>query len=58
MNYENCGKRLFDFICATVGFAIISPFLVLAAILIKLDSKGPVFSFNRGWEKMERFSGL
>jgi len=47
MNYENCGKRLFDFICATVGFAIISPFLVLVAILIKLDSKGPVFFFQQ-----------
>ena len=47
MNYENCGKRLFDFIYATVGFAIISPFLVLVAILIKLDSKGPVFFFQQ-----------
>ena len=47
MNYKNCGKRLFDFICATVGFAIICPFLVLVAILIKLDSKGPVFFFQQ-----------
>ena len=47
MSYENCGKRLFDLISATVGFAIISPFLVLVAILIKLDSKGPVFFFQQ-----------
>ena len=47
MNYENCGKRVFDFTAATVGFAIISPFLVLVAILIKLDSKGPLFFFQQ-----------
>ncbi len=46
MNYEGLGKRLFDFICATIGFILVSPLLVLVAIFIKLDSKGPVFFFQ------------
>jgi lipopolysaccharide/colanic/teichoic acid biosynthesis glycosyltransferase len=36
-------KRLFDIICSSIGLIVISPFLFLGAILIKLDSKGPVF---------------
>jgi lipopolysaccharide/colanic/teichoic acid biosynthesis glycosyltransferase len=36
-------KRLFDFTLALFGLIIIGPFLLLIVILIKLDSKGPVF---------------
>ena len=36
-------KRLFDIIFSFLGLIIFSPLLVLIAILIKLDSKGPVF---------------
>ncbi|OGZ18930.1 MAG: hypothetical protein A2175_02245 [Candidatus Nealsonbacteria bacterium RBG_13_42_11] len=36
-------KRLFDFIFSLIGLIIVSPFLILIAILIKLDSQGPVF---------------
>ncbi|MGB9743315.1 MAG: sugar transferase [Minisyncoccales bacterium] len=36
-------KRLFDIIFSFFGLILISPLLGLIAILIKLDSKGPVF---------------
>ena len=36
-------KRLFDIKFSFVGILILSPLLLLIAILIKLDSKGPVF---------------
>ncbi len=36
-------KRSSDFILALVGLLLFSPFFFLLAILIKLDSKGPVF---------------
>ena len=36
-------KRTFDVIGATIGLALLSPVLLAAAILIKLDSRGPVF---------------
>jgi lipopolysaccharide/colanic/teichoic acid biosynthesis glycosyltransferase len=36
-------KRLFDIISSLVGLIFISPILLVVPILIKLDSKGPVF---------------
>ena len=36
-------KRLFDVVFSLFGLLIILPLLVLIAILIKIDSKGPVF---------------
>ena len=36
-------KRLFDIIFSFLGLILISPILLIIAILIKLDSKGPVF---------------
>lgn len=35
-------KRTIDFIIAGVALIVLSPFLLVTAILIKLDSKGPV----------------
>lgn len=35
-------KRTLDFIIAGVALIVLSPFLLITAILIKLDSKGPV----------------
>ena len=35
-------KRLCDFIIAGVALIVLSPFLLITAILIKLDSKGPI----------------
>lgn len=36
-------KRILDIILATVGLIILLPFFLLIGILIKLDSKGPIF---------------
>lgn len=35
-------KRLFDILIAGIALIILSPFLLITAILIKLDSKGPI----------------
>lgn len=35
-------KRLFDFSVALIGLIVLFPFLLIIAILIKLDSKGPI----------------
>lgn len=35
-------KRFFDFIIAGVALIVLSPFFLITAILIKIDSKGPV----------------
>jgi len=37
------GKRLFDAIASLVALAVLSPFFLVIAALIKLDSPGPVF---------------
>ncbi len=36
-------KRLFDIVASGLGLIVLSPFFVILAIWIKLDSKGPVF---------------
>lgn len=36
-------KRAFDIICSILGLLILSPILLIAAILIKFTSEGPVF---------------
>lgn len=36
-------KRLFDIVLSLLGLIILSPLFIIIAILIKLDSKGPVF---------------
>ncbi len=36
-------KRIFDFTVSLIGLILLSPFFLLIAIIIKLDSKGPVF---------------
>jgi Undecaprenyl-phosphate glucose phosphotransferase len=40
-------KRLFDVVLAGAGLVVLSPLLLLVAILIKLDSAGPVFFLQR-----------
>jgi len=39
-------KRLMDMVFSFVGLAVLSPFLMVIAFLIKLDSPGPVFYFS------------
>ncbi|MCG3117558.1 MAG: sugar transferase [Candidatus Manganitrophus sp. SA1] len=36
-------KRLFDFTIALSGLVLLSPLLIIVALVIKLESKGPVF---------------
>ena len=36
-------KRLFDFTCSFVGLFLLSPLILLLAIVVKVTSKGPVF---------------
>ena len=36
-------KRLFDIICSSLGLLVLSPGFMVVAVLVKLDSKGPVF---------------
>lgn len=38
-----CVKRLFDIVFSMVLLIIISPILILLGLLIKIDSKGPIF---------------
>jgi exopolysaccharide biosynthesis polyprenyl glycosylphosphotransferase len=36
-------KRVFDLLCASIGLLAVAPFLLVAAVAIKLDSRGPIF---------------
>ncbi len=36
-------KRIFDFIVSFLGLMILLPFFLVVAVLIKIDSRGPVF---------------
>lgn len=36
-------KRLFDWVMSTLGLLLLAPVLLLIALLVKLDSPGPVF---------------
>jgi lipopolysaccharide/colanic/teichoic acid biosynthesis glycosyltransferase len=36
-------KRSFDVLFSSLGFIVLAPFLVLIAIMIRCDSKGPIF---------------
>lgn len=42
--YKNYIKRLFDIIIALFLLVLFSPVMIITAILIKLDSKGPIFA--------------
>lgn len=41
--YRSCGKRLLDLMICVPILILISPFLSLAAVLIRIDSRGPIF---------------
>lgn len=41
--WERAAKRLFDIVVAILALTLISPILLIIAIAIKLDSKGPIF---------------
>lgn len=41
--YQKYGKRVIDVVLSLCGIIVLSPILLLLALWIKLDSKGPVF---------------
>jgi lipopolysaccharide/colanic/teichoic acid biosynthesis glycosyltransferase len=41
--YKNCLKRVLDFVISLFAIIVLSPFLLVVIIAIKIDSKGPVF---------------
>lgn len=44
---EIVGKRIFDLAGAFFGLIVLAPLFVVVAVLIKLDSKGPVFFLQK-----------
>ncbi|MBP6085625.1 sugar transferase [Patescibacteria group bacterium] len=40
-------KRLFDFSAAVIAIVLLSPLLLLISIAIIIDSRGPVFFFQK-----------
>lgn len=49
-------KRGIDIICSSIGLIVLSPILVIIAIIIKLDSSGPIiFKQERVGYKGRRF---
>jgi lipopolysaccharide/colanic/teichoic acid biosynthesis glycosyltransferase len=47
-------KRLIDIIVSSLGLLILSPFLIVIALIIKVDSKGPVFYLSERIGKKEK----
>lgn len=41
--YKKFFKKIIDFVASLIGLALLSPIFLLIAIIVKLDSKGPVF---------------
>jgi len=41
--WQQAIRRFFDFVVSIASLLVLSPMLLLIALLIKLDSKGPVF---------------
>lgn len=42
--FYDLAKRVIDFILALVGLIVLSPLLIIVAMAIKLDSRGPIFA--------------
>jgi len=57
--FNKAVKRIFDFICSTLGLIVLSPILIAIAIKIKIGSDGPVFFKQiRVGEKKKEFEIL
>jgi len=49
-------KRAFDLVVASLGLVLLSPLMVIAALLVKLDSSGPIFfRQERMWKGFRPF---
>ena len=53
--YQQALKRLFDVLLALIGLILLSPLLAVVAVLIKMNSPGPVFfrQRRRGYNQRE-----
>ncbi len=51
---KQVGKRFFDFVVATFLLIILSPCLLFVALLIKLDSPGPIFYISKRFGRSGR----
>ncbi len=57
--YKNFFKRVIDIVLSFIGLVVLSPVLLIIALLIKLDSKGPVlFKQKRVAKGKEHFNIL
>ena len=45
--YERFFKRIFDFVVSVIALAVLFPFLLVIAVLIKLDSSGSIFYMQK-----------
>ena len=56
---EGAVKRIFDIVCASIILILTSPVFIIIPLLIKLDSKGPVFyrqeRYTKGLKKFRIF---
>jgi lipopolysaccharide/colanic/teichoic acid biosynthesis glycosyltransferase len=41
--YQRWGKRTFDLIAVAIGLLVLTPILLLCALLVRLTSRGPIF---------------
>jgi len=48
-------KRLIDIVLSLIGLIILFPFFIIFAIIIKLESKGPVFFKQKRFGKNKKF---
>ncbi len=55
---KQVGKRLFDFVASLILISILSPVFLILAILIKLDTPGPVFYFSRRYGRRGRIFNM
>ncbi len=53
--YERLIKRPLDAVISAVGLVVLSPLFLLIAVAIKLDSKGPVFFWQKRYGKGRGF---
>ncbi len=54
MFYKKCFKRIGDFVLCALAMLVLSPFFLAIALAIKVDSKGPVFFFQKRVGKDKR----
>ena len=56
--YKSIGKRIFDIVFSLLGIIVCIPLFIVVAILIKLDSRGPVFFTQKRMGRNARLFSL